>query len=236
MNRLYRLGNMFDNVGRNFALQAGVYGAYFKGQLGKSVVGGTWKNKKTLRTYAIPTNPNTSDQQAVRGKFKISQVVGSHLLTTVIHPFWNPFADGQSGFNAFIGLNSLRASDNENFIGLLVTSGSYEGIAAITTKTYNTANGQVIIDWDDSVQNIGNVSDRVVIVALDTSDYDPLVKTPILLSSVTTDKVRSDASEDLTLRTGLTPADVIVFLGTTQPAANPILVIGNSISGACVAS
>lgn len=43
-------------------------GGYY-GKLG-ATVGQRWKNKRTLRTYVIPTNPRTEKQQANRGTFK----------------------------------------------------------------------------------------------------------------------------------------------------------------------
>ena len=49
------------------AIQNFLSGGYY-GKLG-ATVGQRWKNKRTIRTYVIPTNPRTEIQQANRGKF-----------------------------------------------------------------------------------------------------------------------------------------------------------------------
>ena len=233
MKRLKRLGILFDNVGRNFALQGGNYGGHFTGQLGKSVVGATWKDKKTLRTYAKPTNPNSSAQQSVRGKFKLSQVAGSSLLETVVKPYWNPFANSQSGFNRFIGINSQRVSSSIDFISLLALSGSYEGVASIISATYATGTGIVSVQWSPTIQNIGSDDDEIIIIILDTTDYDPAEKTPILLSYYSKNTRRSEEYETVNLKTGLTASDIYVYVGTKQPIAQKVLRIGTTLSQAC---
>lgn len=49
------------------AIQNFLSGGYY-GKLG-ATVGQRWKNKRTIRTYVVPTNPRTPTQQANRGKF-----------------------------------------------------------------------------------------------------------------------------------------------------------------------
>lgn len=49
------------------AIQNFLSGGYY-GKLG-ATVGQRWKNKRTIRTYVIPANPRTEQQQANRGKF-----------------------------------------------------------------------------------------------------------------------------------------------------------------------
>lgn len=49
------------------AIQNFLSGGYY-GKLG-ATVGQRWKNKRTIRTYVIPSNPRTEVQQANRGKF-----------------------------------------------------------------------------------------------------------------------------------------------------------------------
>lgn len=43
--------------------------ANWDGKVGETV-GSKWKNRKTIRTYTKPSNPNTQAQQSVRGAFK----------------------------------------------------------------------------------------------------------------------------------------------------------------------
>jgi hypothetical protein len=210
-------------------------GGPWTGQVGKTYVGGIWKGIPYFRKYVIPANPKTTDQVAQRGKFKICQVIASSILQTIIWLFWDPFAVKESGFNRFIGLNSQRVADNQDFLNSLIASGGYEQIAGITTLTYDTATGQVHIEWDVTVYNIGSPDDLVHLVVVDKTDYDPDQKTPILLSYVATPLKRSLNDTDITIRTGLTAANIFAYLFCTQPATEKILKVSNSISQVCVA-
>ncbi len=230
MNRLKRLGKMFDNVGRNFALQRGVYGQSFTGQLGKAVVGGTWKDKKTLRTYAVPTNPNTAGQVSQRAKFKISQVVGSSLLLTVVRPYWNPFVNSQSGFNAFIGDNSQLVTGNTDFGNIRTVKGPYEPAFSFDSFTYDSATGNCAFNWDNQIANIGDVNDQSLLVVLDITDYAPEQKTPILLGSFKLGAIRDADNDSITIKDGLAFADIYGYIAFKQPAANPILTVSNSLA------
>ena len=49
------------------AIQNFISGGYY-GKLG-ATIGQRWKNKRTVKAYAVPTNPRTEKQQANRGKF-----------------------------------------------------------------------------------------------------------------------------------------------------------------------
>ena len=49
------------------AIQNFLSGGYY-GKLGQTI-GQRWKNKRTVKAYAVPTNPRTAKQQANRGRF-----------------------------------------------------------------------------------------------------------------------------------------------------------------------
>lgn len=221
-------------VGRQAKQTFGIGGPW-EGQIGKVYVGGSWKGIPYIRKYVVPANPKTADQVEQRGKFKISQVAASTILSVVVQPYWNPGAIKQSGFNLFIAINNQRVSDNQDFVNILMTKGTYEPIKAITSATYNSVNGDVQINWSTVVENIGDNDDRIMLVVLNKTFYDPADKTPILLFKYTELATRADGSESFTFPTGLTPADLIVYLGVRQPAIDPKLRIGNSLSQACVA-
>ena len=54
-------------MGANMAIQNFLSGGYY-GKLGQTI-GQRWKNKRTIKSYAVPTNPRTEKQQANRGRF-----------------------------------------------------------------------------------------------------------------------------------------------------------------------
>lgn len=54
-------------MGAYMAIQNFLSGGYY-GKLGQTI-GQRWKNKRTVKAYAVPTNPRTEKQQANRGRF-----------------------------------------------------------------------------------------------------------------------------------------------------------------------
>lgn len=54
-------------MGAYMAIQNFLSGGYY-GKLGQTI-GQRWKNKRTVKSYAVPTNPRTEKQQANRGRF-----------------------------------------------------------------------------------------------------------------------------------------------------------------------
>ena len=54
-------------MGDYMAIQNFLSGGYY-GKLGQTI-GQRWKNKRTVKAYAVPTNPRTAKQQANRGRF-----------------------------------------------------------------------------------------------------------------------------------------------------------------------
>lgn len=54
-------------MGAYMAIQNFLSGGYY-GKLGQTI-GQRWKNKRTIKSYAVPTNPRTEKQQANRGRF-----------------------------------------------------------------------------------------------------------------------------------------------------------------------
>ena len=41
-----------------------------RGQLGKAIVYSFWKGVQVVRRYIVPANPDTADQQKIRGEFQ----------------------------------------------------------------------------------------------------------------------------------------------------------------------
>ena len=80
------------------------------GQLGKTLVGTTWKGIKVMREYVKPANPQTAAQVTQRDLFTASVSAWRNYLTDAdIRAAWNRSAlvsgKPQSGFNA--GMSSL---------------------------------------------------------------------------------------------------------------------------------
>jgi hypothetical protein len=76
------------------------------GQIGKSLVYGTWKGQKYARQYIVPTNPSTAAQQAQRNLFKWVHDWFKYASSDVTAS-WYAYAAGKmlTGPNAFSSKN-----------------------------------------------------------------------------------------------------------------------------------
>ena len=86
-----------------------------RGQLGKSLVYSVWKGIKYVRQYVIPSNPDTVEQQTIRGYFSTA-VTAYQAENAGTKTAWDTYAvslaDPQSGFNAYVGKYVLYLIDH----------------------------------------------------------------------------------------------------------------------------
>lgn len=90
------------------------------GQIAKTQVYSTWKGIPYVRRYAIPSNPNTADQQEVRSVFSFLNNVWKFAPTLMIEAY-DAYASGQplTGRNGLIkqNLSNLQAAtDLDTFV------------------------------------------------------------------------------------------------------------------------
>jgi hypothetical protein len=87
------------------AIQNFISGGYY-GKLGDTV-GQRWHNKRTIRTYVVPANPNTPAQKSNRQQFatatRLSQIA---FNTNKGSPLWDTTEKGQ--FSQMVSLAKLR--------------------------------------------------------------------------------------------------------------------------------
>lgn len=85
-----------------------------RGKIGDSLVFMGWRGLKTVRSYVIPSNPQTEEQMRVRDNFSMAVSMWGNL-TGLDQQAWRMYASGQpySGFNGYVGLvkNQLDASN-----------------------------------------------------------------------------------------------------------------------------
>lgn len=110
------------------------------GKVGQTV-GAKWKNKATIRTYSIPSNPNTMAQQSVRGAFKeMSQYVAMFADGIKYKSALN--TAGMSVRNAIIKINKeMIAMNSFDKATLLVSKGGLQkpsSVVAASTPETNT--------------------------------------------------------------------------------------------------
>lgn len=86
-----------------------------RGQLGKALVYSVWKGIKYVRQYVIPSNPDTANQQTIRGYFTTA-VDAYQAENANTKSAWETYAESlanpQSGFNAYVGKYILYLIDH----------------------------------------------------------------------------------------------------------------------------
>lgn len=119
--------------------------ANWEGKVGETV-GAKWKNKKTIRTYTKPSNPNTQAQRTVRSAFKdITSFVA--LFADQIKYLTALNTSGMSVRNAIIKLNkSMIEAGAINFQTLLISKGGLQkptGVSALK----DPSSKKVTVSW-----------------------------------------------------------------------------------------
>lgn len=88
----------------------------FSGKVG-GVIGSSWKGIDTMRSQpSSVTNPRTNAQVANRTRFKSVSQLAAAMLSTIVKPLNDRFAQKMSGFNDFCQRNSSAFDDLGAFI------------------------------------------------------------------------------------------------------------------------
>ncbi len=161
------------------------------------VVGFNWKGIDALRSYVIPSNPQTTSQQNNRTVFAQLVAIGRGLLGSVLQPFWDPFANKQSGFNRFIGVNKKAMGASFDPSLMKVAEGSLES----TTISSVTLTGTTVdFAWNDIPSGNGLATDVANLVVIDKSTNAVWTK----IGGAT----RQDGGDSITVASGLTAANL----------------------------
>lgn len=138
------------------------------GKVGQTV-GAKWKNKSTIRTYSIPSNPNTMAQQNVRGAFKgMSQYVAMFADGIKYKSALN--TAGMSVRNAIIKINKeMIAMNNFDKATLLVSKGGLQKPTGVTAELEATTNVAKVTFNAPTATNFTDKAEAVVI-AIDEAE------------------------------------------------------------------
>lgn len=98
-----------------------LYSIDARGKIADSMVFGGWKGIAWVREYFIPQNPNTAEQQWIRGIFTDS-VLGWQDLDAAEKAAWQTAIDAKglamSGFNYYMGeyIDAMKVGDTPSDI------------------------------------------------------------------------------------------------------------------------
>ena len=128
-------------------LQGGILGI-MTGKVG-GVVGSTWKDKNTLRSYRASIAVNNT-AKAVAAKDVFSQCVAKAIqINGVIgRDLWQRFEKSQSGYNALVAQFRAAYDVNNNFVAenLILCKGKIEE-TPILTKSIEPARKSITLTW-----------------------------------------------------------------------------------------
>lgn len=151
-------------------IKRGILGG-FSGKIG-NVVGSTWKGIDVIKSLPLSVaNPQTVAQTAQRDKMTTAVKFSRTLLASIIQPFWNPFAQRQSGYNAFVSENIASLDDagiafpsqfysmRGSLLGVDTPGGSASDASNIITITWvNNAGQSDALGTDELVVAVFNAS------------------------------------------------------------------------------
>jgi hypothetical protein len=154
-------------------IRQGILGG-FSGKVA-NIVGSSWKGIAIMKSKPLSVaNPRTTAQVAQRTKLTGCVAAARILLAALIQPFWNPFAQRQSGYNAFVGENIDTFATGSLTVpaDFYATRGSLLGIVGASVAGVSGTD-TITFDWDDnSGQADALATDEIVAVVYnETQDY-----------------------------------------------------------------
>jgi len=131
-------------------IKQGILGG-FSGKVA-NVVGSSWKGIAVIKSLPLSVaNPQTAGQVAQRTAFTAAVALAVNILTTIVKPLWDRFAQLQSGYNAFIQANIAHfdGSGDLTYADLDISSGSLLGVP-IDSVTGTNGSSNVVVAWSDN--------------------------------------------------------------------------------------
>lgn len=150
-------------------LQGGILGI-MTGKVG-GVVGSTWKDKNTLRSYrsSIAVN-NTAKAVASKSIFAESVAKAIQINGVIGRDLWQRFEKSQSGYNALVAQFRSAYNNSNIFVpaDVILSKGKIEE-TAVLSASINQANKDITITWNTATTGYQLPSDipYVVIMSID---------------------------------------------------------------------
>lgn len=177
------------------------------------VIAASWKGINYVRAYAIPANPNTTAQQLQRTHFQQLGLFAKRVLTTIIQPYWDPFYDSMSGYNAFMQYHRLNNTPPFDYADLFAARGTLEG-ETIDSAVY--AAGNVTVGWTASGLGNGEDTDTSVVLVVDNENDVAFVLDP--------GDARANEEAVLAIGTGRTVGELKCYLFFVQGTGEDMIV------------
>jgi len=131
-----------------------------------NVVGSSWKGIATMRSLPISVaNPRTAPQLEARSNFSMAAKVGSSILTSIIKPLWDRFAQQESGYNAWLRANVSKFTGGmlTDPAGLIFSRGTL-AVSPILTSVADISAQTLTLTWDATVEGDASPTDLAYVV------------------------------------------------------------------------
>lgn len=136
--------------------------ANYTGKVGQTV-GAKWKDKSTVRTYSIPSNPRTDAQVSVRNGFA-SITMFTALFADQIKYLSALNTSGMSVRNAIIKLNKgMIPQNNFDKANLLISNG---GLQIPSNVVAADETGKIKVTWDEPTATNFSANAKLIVVAV----------------------------------------------------------------------
>lgn len=151
-------------------IKQGILGG-FSGKVA-GVVGSSWKGIAVIKSRPLSVaNPRTAAQTNQRTKFSAVVACASTVLATIVKPLWDRFAQGESGYNAFVKTN-IDAFDSYGLPIVANIKSSVGKMAATPIDTMVSTDGSTTVNFtwtNDSGTGLKLATDEAYIMLYDDS-------------------------------------------------------------------
>lgn len=191
-------------------IKQGILGG-FSGKVA-NVVGSSWKGIAVLKSLPLSVaNPKTAGQVAQRGAMTSIVAASRLLLAALIQPYWNPFAQKQSGYNKFVSENiaTFTTAGFVTFGSFFSMRGSLLGVVT-SGGSASAGSSTITLNWTDNsgTSDALATDDMVVTVYNETQDY---------WTSQVAGDTRDAESNDITDANMAQNDELHVYVGMSRP-------------------
>lgn len=143
-----------------------------RGTIGKTVTFGSWRGINYARQRVVPSNPQTTAQQAVRTTFALLREMWKLAPQNLIDP-WDAFAAGRpfTGMNKFVGENVRVLNGMPDMLNFIGSPGARGGLPPTTVVLASAGAGALTATFTVPAAPLGWTIAKAVAVAF--QDQDP---------------------------------------------------------------
>lgn len=179
-------------------IKQGILGG-FSGRIA-NVVGGSWKGIAYMRSQPLSVaNPRTTAQVAQRTKFSFGVLFAKIILAGIIKPLWDRFAQGMSGYNMFMSVNTQYFIDwaTTQWANLVMSQGKMSALTGMSTSP-TPASTSFTVNWDTTLNDsFAQDTDLISIVVVNTTKQVVDVFQDVAVRSAGTATVTLSATTDV---------------------------------------